>query len=68
MIVGAGPDGLTLEAGLTKQRIRSIVLEKKTELAEHSRALAVQAQYFKISGLLRHGGRVHAGGLLPSSN
>jgi 2-polyprenyl-6-methoxyphenol hydroxylase-like FAD-dependent oxidoreductase len=43
MIVGAGPVGLTLAAGLAKQDIRSVVLEKKPELDEHSRALTVQA-------------------------
>lgn len=39
IIVGAGPAGLTLAAGLARQGIRSIVLEKKTKLDEHSRAL-----------------------------
>jgi 3-(3-hydroxy-phenyl)propionate hydroxylase len=48
MIVGAGPVGLTLAAGLAKQGIRSIVLEKKTKLDEHSRALAVQASTLEL--------------------
>jgi 2-polyprenyl-6-methoxyphenol hydroxylase-like FAD-dependent oxidoreductase len=48
MIVGAGPVGLTLAAGLAKQGIRSIVLEKKPELDEHSRALAVQASTLEL--------------------
>jgi 2-polyprenyl-6-methoxyphenol hydroxylase-like FAD-dependent oxidoreductase len=48
MIVGAGPVGLTLAAGLAKQGIRSIVIEKKTELDEHSRALAVQASTLEL--------------------
>jgi 2-polyprenyl-6-methoxyphenol hydroxylase-like FAD-dependent oxidoreductase len=48
MIVGAGPVGLTLAVGLAKQGIRSIVLEKKPELEEHSRALAVQATTLEL--------------------
>src|SRR5271169_2161558 len=48
MLVGAGPVGLTLATGLAKQGVRSIVLEKKTELDEHSRALAVQASTLEL--------------------
>ena len=48
MIVGAGPVGLTLAAGLAKQGIRSIVIEKKPKLDEHSRALAVQASTLEL--------------------
>lgn len=48
MIVGAGPVGLTLAASLAKQGIRSILLEKKTKLDEHSRALAVAARTLEI--------------------
>ena len=48
MIVGAGPVGLTLAAGLGKQGIRSIVIEKKPKLDEHSRALAVQASALQL--------------------
>ena len=48
MIVGAGPVGLTLAVGLAKQGIRSVVLEKKPELDEHSRALAVQATTLEL--------------------
>ncbi len=48
MIVGAGPVGLTLAAGLAKQGIRSIVLEKKTKLDEHSRALIVVASTLEL--------------------
>ena len=48
MIVGAGPVGLTLAASLAKQGIRSIVLEKKTKIDEHSRALAVAARTLEI--------------------
>jgi 2-polyprenyl-6-methoxyphenol hydroxylase-like FAD-dependent oxidoreductase len=48
VIVGAGPVGLTLAAGLAKQGIRSIILEQKTKLDEHSRALAVQASTLEL--------------------
>jgi 2-polyprenyl-6-methoxyphenol hydroxylase-like FAD-dependent oxidoreductase len=48
IIVGAGPVGLTLAAGLAKQGIRSIVIEKKPKLDEHSRALAVQASTLEL--------------------
>ena len=48
IIVGAGPVGLTLAVGLAKQGVRSIVLEKKTKLDEHSRALAVQASTLEL--------------------
>jgi 2-polyprenyl-6-methoxyphenol hydroxylase-like FAD-dependent oxidoreductase len=48
MIVGAGPVGLTLAAGLAKQGIRSIVIEKKPKLDEHSRALAAQASTLEL--------------------
>ncbi len=48
IIVGAGPVGLTLAVGLAKQGVRSIVLEKKPELDEHSRALAVQASTLEL--------------------
>ena len=48
IIVGAGPVGLTLAAGLAEQGVRSIVLEKKTKLDEHSRALAVQASTLEL--------------------
>src|SRR5271157_727443 len=48
MIVGAGPVGLTLAAGLAKQGICSIVIEKKPKLDEHSRALAVQASALQL--------------------
>ena len=48
LIVGAGPVGLTLAVGLAKQGVRSIVLEKKTKLEEHSRALAVQASTLEL--------------------
>ncbi len=48
LIVGAGPVGLTLAAGLAKQGIRSIVLEKKTKLDEHSRALVVVARTLEV--------------------
>jgi 2-polyprenyl-6-methoxyphenol hydroxylase-like FAD-dependent oxidoreductase len=48
IIVGAGPVGLTLAVGLATQGIRSIVLEKKTKLDEHSRALAVQASTLEL--------------------
>jgi 2-polyprenyl-6-methoxyphenol hydroxylase-like FAD-dependent oxidoreductase len=48
IIVGAGPVGLTLAAGLAKQGVRSVVLEKKTQLDEHSRALAVQASTLEL--------------------
>jgi glycine/D-amino acid oxidase-like deaminating enzyme len=57
MIVGAGPVGLTLAVGLAKQGIRSVVLEKKPELGEHSRALAVQATMFRKR--LEHPKRQH---------
>ena len=46
--MGAGPVGLTLAVGLAKQGVRSIVLEKKTKLDEHSRALAVQASTLEL--------------------
>lgn len=48
IIVGAGPVGLTLAAGLAKDGVRSIVLEKKTKIDEHSRALAVQASTLEL--------------------
>ncbi len=48
MIVGAGPVGLTLAASLAKLGIRSILLEKKANIDEHSRALAVAATTLEI--------------------
>ncbi len=39
VISGAGPVGLTLALGLERRGIRTIVLEKKTELDPHSRAI-----------------------------
>ena len=48
MIVGAGPVGLTLALGLAQQGIRSLVLEKKARLDEHSRALVVVARTLDV--------------------
>ncbi|HEX3684965.1 MAG TPA: FAD-dependent monooxygenase [Bryobacteraceae bacterium] len=48
IIVGAAPVGLTLAVGLAKHGIRSIVLEKKTRIDEHSRALVVQASTLEL--------------------
>ena len=48
VIVGAGPVGLTLALGLAKQGIRSLILDKKERLDEHSRALIVVARTLEV--------------------
>ena len=68
IIVGAGPVGLTLAVGLAKQGIRSIVLEKKTKLDEHSRALAVQASTLELLNSYGMADEFMQAGLLPSSS
>lgn len=48
VIVGAGPVGLALALGLALRGIRSIVLESKAKLSEHSKAVLVSARTIEI--------------------
>lgn len=48
VIVGAGPVGLAVSLGLARAGIRSIVLEKKRELSEHSKAVVVLPRTLEI--------------------
>lgn len=48
VIAGAGPVGLALAFGLSRYGIRSIVIEKKSELSKHSKALAILARTVEI--------------------
>jgi 3-(3-hydroxy-phenyl)propionate hydroxylase len=41
IIIGAGPVGLTVALGLARKGIRSVIFEKKPELAKHSRATVI---------------------------
>jgi 2-polyprenyl-6-methoxyphenol hydroxylase-like FAD-dependent oxidoreductase len=55
IIAGAGPVGLSLGVGLAHHGIRSIVLEERTELSNHSKAPGIQArtlEIFRAWGLL----------------
>lgn len=48
VISGAGPVGLSLALGLSRQGVRSLVLETKEELSPHSRAPAIHARTLEI--------------------
>ncbi|HZO87157.1 MAG TPA: FAD-dependent monooxygenase [Chthonomonadaceae bacterium] len=48
VIAGAGPVGLSLALGLARRGVRSIVLEKKPALSEHSKALGILARTLEI--------------------
>lgn len=48
VIAGAGPVGLSLALGLAHHGVRSLVLEKKPELSEHSKALLVTTRTLEI--------------------
>jgi 2-polyprenyl-6-methoxyphenol hydroxylase-like FAD-dependent oxidoreductase len=48
LIAGAGPVGLALALGLAHYGVRSIVLEKKAALSEHSKALLVATRTLEI--------------------
>lgn len=48
IICGAGPVGLTLAIGLARRGVRSIVLEKKPALSEHSKAIVVLPRSLEI--------------------
>ncbi len=48
VIAGAGPVGLSLALGLSRQGVSSLVLETKEELSPHPRAPAVHARTLEI--------------------
>ncbi len=48
VIAGAGPVGLSLALGLARHGVRSIVLESKPALSEHSKALGILARTLEI--------------------
>src|SRR4051812_46500683 len=48
VIAGAGPVGLALAYGLAKRGVRSIVLEQKSKLSEHSKAVLVTVRTMEI--------------------
>jgi 2-polyprenyl-6-methoxyphenol hydroxylase-like FAD-dependent oxidoreductase len=48
VIAGAGPVGLALAVGLSFHGVRSVVLERKTALSEHSRAPGVLTRTLEI--------------------
>lgn len=48
VIAGAGPVGLSLALGLARRGVKSIVLEKKPKLSEHSKAVLVTVRTMEI--------------------
>jgi 2-polyprenyl-6-methoxyphenol hydroxylase-like FAD-dependent oxidoreductase len=48
LIVGAGPTGLTLAAGLTRFGVQFRVIDRALDRAHESRALGVQARSLEI--------------------
>jgi 2-polyprenyl-6-methoxyphenol hydroxylase-like FAD-dependent oxidoreductase len=48
LIVGAGPTGLTLAAGLARFGVRFRVIDRAVDRAHESRALAVQARSLEV--------------------
>ena len=68
MVVGAGPTGMLLAGELARRDVRVRLLEKRTEPAEHSRALGVMPRTMEmletlglVDEFLTHGHRVHGG-------
>lgn len=48
VIAGAGPVGLSLALGLARRGVKSIVLEQKAELSEHSKAVVATVRTIEI--------------------
>lgn len=49
LIVGAGPTGLALALGLTKQNIPCKIIDKNKGPGEESRAMVVQARILEFN-------------------
>ncbi len=64
-IVGAGPCGLTLARLLARSGVRSLILEKRTELHRAPQAHVVSARTMEIFGVMGLADRVRAAGSHP---